>query len=205
MSILIKVVENDRQLYPMIMLSLYTGMRTEELLALKWRCIDRANMKIKIEIAQTLNIEFDEKFNKVKGNTIIDSTKNHSSIRDIIIYDTEVFDMLDRWKEYAAEHTKTKFEADDFVFGNSKNEFFTYSGYRNKLRKYFKKNHPGIDGFKLHRLRHTAATLAVMKNVSIIALQAMLGHTQLSTTSGYITRNKAIIESANVGLCTALK
>ncbi len=204
-SRLIKAVEPDGQLYPMVMLSLYTGMRTEELLALKWRCIDRKNKKIKIEIAQTLEIEFDGRFKKVKSSTIVDNTKNHGSLRDIIIYDNEIFGMLDKWKEYAAENTKTKFEADDFAFGNSKNEFFTYSGYRNKLLKYFKKNYPDIDGFKLHRLRHTAATLAVMKNVSIVALQSMLGHTQLSTTSGYVTRNKAIIESANMGLCTALK
>lgn len=202
---IIETIKSDPQLYPMIMTSLYTGMRTEELLALKWKCIDRENSKIKIEIARTFEVKFDESFNKVGTASKIGNTKTSGSYRDIVLASDDLFNIIDEWKKYAAENTKTKFGPDDFVFGNSRNAFFTYSGYRNKVIKYFKKHSSNVDGLKLHRLRHTAATLAIMQDVSVLALQSLLGHTQLSTTSDYVTRNKKIVESATEGVCMAIK
>ncbi len=50
---IIELSEEDIQLHTMIMLSLYTGMRAEEVLALRWNDIDEKHLKITVDEAQT--------------------------------------------------------------------------------------------------------------------------------------------------------
>ncbi len=40
----------------------------------------------------------------------------------------------------------------------------------------------GLEGFRFHDLRHTAATLALLKGVPAKVVQEMLGHAKISQT-----------------------
>ncbi len=202
---IIESSKEDIQLHTMIMLSIHTGMRAEEVLALRWNDIDEAHMKIKVDEAQTTHYEYDENFQKKGSRAIEAKTKTKKSTRKIKV-PKEVFELLEGWKEVAPQVSKTRFGKNDFVFGSKRSSRLEYSGYRQRAIKFFKKCYPELGNFKLHRLRHMAATFAAMKEgVSIEDISEMLGHSRLSTTKRYISTNEEMIARATNGVSEVLK
>jgi integrase/recombinase XerD len=58
----------------------------------------------------------------------------------------------------------------------------------------------GVERFRPYDLRHSAATGALASGADVVAVQALLGHTDLKTTQGYLhaseARRKAAAERA---------
>lgn len=53
----------------------------------------------------------------------------------------------------------TKRGEKDFVFGNSKSPSWTYAGFRSSVNSILARSGAGMDHLRLHRLRHTVATM----------------------------------------------
>jgi integrase len=169
------------------------GLRTEEVLALRWRNLDGGY--ISIEKAITLDYDIDPDTLKVgKSKTVLANTKTAGSVRDIPV-NGYILSILEEWKTYAARKTKTRFSENDFIFGNSQFPRWSYSGYRDAINDVLVEK--GVSKIRLHQARHTAATLAVRNGASVLEVRDLLGHKQLSTTEGYITRNSDMVRKAS--------
>ncbi|MBK5240233.1 site-specific integrase [Clostridium sp.] len=193
--VILNVLKTNLLVYPIIQLMLNTAMRTQEALGLKWQNVDLDNGIIQIRKAITLQVNYDTDGKKINRETKLGSTKKGSCDRDISVTEGMV-NILIKWKKEALKISKTGVEEDDYVFGNSKNDRWTYSGFRTTVNRYIKSNTKDINGLCLHRIRHTVATILAEDGASLFELMQLLGHTQAKTTMKYIDRaSKKIAES----------
>ena len=211
MSILRNALMENKAVYPVIVLMSITGMRTQEALGLQWGDIDFENAAIHIQRAVTEEIAWDSHGNKISAKTILGPTKNGSSERKIAVPEG-VINLLRQWRETAPLVSKTQFGESDRVFGNSKSPSWTYAGFRSSVNRTLKNSDSGVDSLRLHRLRHTVATmLSNEPDSNVFNIMQLLGHTQIKTAQKYIDnqtkeraeKNRELLGrlSANGGLC----
>lgn len=178
------VLSKNRIVYPVIALISMTGMRTQEALGLRWGDIDFNTPEIYIQNAITKEIKWDSMGNKISAKTVLGNTKNKPSTRKLLVPDN-VLDILRDWKQLAPQISKTKTGFDDFVFGNTKNSSWTYGGFRSSVNKCL--DRAGMDTLRLHRLRHTVATmLANESDANVFNIMNLLGHNRVRTAQKYI-------------------
>lgn len=200
---LIKVLKSNKLIHPVIELMLNTGVRTQEALGLKWKHVDMENGIVYIRQAITINVQYDNNGNKIGRETVSSTTKKGSGDRDIYITD-HMINVLKNWKTEAAEISKTCFGDEDYVFGNSRSNHWTYSGFRSSVNRYLESQLKDVDSLRLHRIRHTLATMLAEDGASVFELMQILGHTQTKTTMKYIDRASKKIAVSNrerVGRC----
>ena len=148
---------------------------------------------------------------KKTAKTILGPTKNGSSERKIAVPEG-VINLLRQWRETAPLVSKTQFGESDRVFGNSKSPSWTYAGFRSSVNRTLKNSDSGVDSLRLHRLRHTVATmLSNEPDSNVFNIMQLLGHTQIKTAQKYIDnqtkeraeKNRELLGrlSANGGLC----
>lgn len=211
MSNLRNALMENKTVYPVIALMSITGMRTQEALGLQWQDIDFENSTINIRRAVTEKIAWDEHGNKISAETVLGPTKRGTSDRVIEVPDM-VINLLKEWRETAPHISKTKLGADDRVFGNSKGPDWTYAGFRSSVNHSLERSGAGMDSLRLHRLRHTVATMISNEpDANVYHIMQLLGHTQIKTAQKYIDnqtqerskKNKELMGrlSANGGLC----
>lgn len=179
----------NKAVYPVIAIMAHTGMRTEEALALKWQDIDFNDSTIHVHQALTKEFEKDSHGNKV-GNTrtVIGPTKNKYSERYIQVPE-EVINLLKKWRVDAPLVSKTKTEDNDFVFGNKKGTRWTYSGFRSSVNGCLKPLDTELGSLRLHRLRHTVATMISNDpDATAYTLQQLLGHKDTRMAHKYIDK-----------------
>lgn len=180
---LYRVIEGNCLLYTVIMFMLGTGVRTQEALALRWCDVDFEKKCVHINHALTVEITYEN--GKKHRKTVLGEPKTKLSKRTIdLIPDT--LEMLAFWKEHAPELSKTGVNDNDFVFGNSKHDHWTYNGFRASVRGYLKGSDNELENFRLHRIRHTVATMLADDGANAIEIMKLLGHSQISTTQRYI-------------------
>lgn len=150
----------------------FTGMRSAELLGLKWSDIDFENKEITIN--ETIKM----------GQ--ISTTKNEQSKRTI--------DMLDVLVPYLKEQYKLTGKYNSYVFLNDKNEhLYDIKRIRDThWKKDLKK--AGLDYTRIYETRHSFATLMLSNSEPILWVSNMLGHKDatmtLSRYARYIKRDK---------------
>ena len=151
-----------------ILLALYSGMRSGEILALKVNDIDFKN-KI-IHIQRTLTKD-------VKAKTIIgENTKTINSLRDIKI--TTIIEKI------LNESMKMfRFNENNLVFCNSEGNVIT-NGMINSAFKRLCEKYNINKGFDVnfHMLRHTYATTCIESGMPAKVVQKKLGHRDISIT-----------------------
>ena len=201
----------NKIVYPVIALMSVTGMRTQEALGLQWSDIDFENATIHIQRAVTEEITWDSHGNKISSKSVLGPTKRGTSDREIPVPDM-VINLLKEWRATAPFISKTQLGESDRVFGNSKSPSWTYAGFRSSVNRTLQKADSGIDSLRLHRLRHTVATMMSNEpDANVYHIMQLLGHTQIKTTQKYIDKqtqergkkNKELMGrlSAKVGLC----
>ena len=94
----------------------------------------------------------------IKSTTILGPTKNGSNERKITVPEG-VINLLRQWRETAPLVSKTQFGESDRVFGNSKSPSWAYARFRSSVNRTLKNSDSGVDSLRLHRLRHTVATM----------------------------------------------
>ena len=150
----------------------FTGMRSGELIGLRWSDIDFSNLEIDIQ-------------RRIK-NGEVDLPKTASSVRTI--------DILDILLPYLLEQFKLTGHLNSYVFLNQLNEnFYDIKRIRERYWKKHLKN-IGLDYRPIYHTRHSFTTLMLSNNEDILWVSNMLGHkdstTTLSKYSRYIKRDK---------------
>ena len=150
----------------------FTGLRSGELIGLRWGDVDFINNEIQIS-------------RRIKnGEVALPKTK--SSIRTI--------DILDTLLPYLQEQYKLTGHFNDYIFLNQHNEpFYDIKRIRETHWKRLLKS-IGLDYRPIYHTRHSFTTLMLSNNEDILWVSNMLGHkdstTTLSKYSRYIKRDK---------------
>ncbi|MEG1744625.1 MAG: tyrosine-type recombinase/integrase [Ruthenibacterium sp.] len=163
-----------------IRLTLCTGLRLGELLALKWEDIDTANGTLCVR--RTLNRLSTCGEGAQKTEIVFDTPKTKNSRRTIPLPKGAVQDLL-RWKSVQQadrQQAAESYRNDDFVVTNELGKFFeqkTFKTYYNRLLQ-----DADVGRFTFHALRHTFATRALEKGMDYKTLSAILGHFSVAFT-----------------------
>lgn len=167
-----KLTEPYSTFHVMIRLLLMTGMRSGELLALRWECVDFKAKTIRIDKTKT-----------VTSHTFLSTTKTKNSRRTIAVGD-DVVEMLLHHKE---EQTKQKelvgeaWKFPELVFTTSSGNWFD----RNELNRRFKRllEQHGLPKVTIHGLRHTYASMLIYAGENMQVISRNLGHASCDITS----------------------
>lgn len=150
---------------------LQTGLRTGELVGLKWEDVDFENKTVKIQRSMEYRYSV--------GAWRTGEPKSKSGYRTIPLTD-EAIRILLAQKE---KNSKIKFiseEWSEYIFLCRKGEPVKNSTYDTALFKICEK--AGINKFSMHVLRHTFATRCIEGGIMPKTLQKILGHSNIGIT-----------------------
>ena len=150
-----------------------TGARRGEVCGLRWSDVDVAGSTVTIRRSVA----------SVAGGTVVKETKTHAARR--IAVDAETLEALERRRERAqqlAEACRCPFDPHGFVFtleptGSRPLHPDTITGGFQRLCR-----RAGLDGVRLHDLRHLHATQLLAAGVPVRTVSGRLGHANAATT-----------------------
>ncbi len=175
----------DSRIYPVVYLAVYTGMRLGEILGLKWDDIDfnRKIIYVRRAVRQPTTGEKAEMREDPFGTMGVfkESTKtNRSRVVDI---GDEVAKFLGEWRAEQKERRERagKFWVDNnLVFDRGDGQPWNPATVSNAFRGWAKRK--GLDGFRFHGLRHTHASLLLMRGIPPKVVAERLGHATITLT-----------------------
>jgi len=151
--------------YPSILCALRTGLRIGEIQALKWRDIDFD--KRLIEVKRSFR----------KGR--MTDTKNHKRRRvDMTMHLTETFKAHRTAQKRAALEAGKPFS--EFVFTGTRNEMLNRISFKNALNRCSQR--AGLRQIRTHALRHSYATIRLMRGHNVGDVSYQLGHSSIKIT-----------------------
>jgi integrase len=164
---------SGHRLEALFILAVTTGMRQGELLALKWRDVDVDGGFL--QVRATLK--------RVTGRIFIAETKTKRSRRRITLTPLAC-DALRRHRVCQLDERVSlgpAWQDNDLVFPNAIGEPIHLCSFnRDKFWPIVKK--AGLPRIRFHDLRHTAATLLLLKGVHVKIVSEMLGHSSVAIT-----------------------
>ena len=175
---------NSHKFEMLFLLSIGTGLRIGEILALKLPELDITSGTIKVLATISECSVFDADGNKT-FKVIRSSTKNRLC-RDVPIPSN----LIPKLKSYLHDRKKHKFKIgaafveEDYVFPNMLGGPLGYSHVHKQYQKIFRES--GIPYKRIHSLRHSYASLLNANGTSLLDIQELLGHTDVKTTQLYI-------------------
>jgi len=138
-----------KELYPIVLLAISTGMRQGEILNLRWEDIDIKNSRC-----------------------ILHETKNGE--RRAVPFPKPVKDELIRWKKVRKINSELAFSGK-----NPKTPIFIRKPWMEAVKE------AGLENFRFHDLRHTAASYLAMSGASLAEIAEILGHKTLQMVQRY--------------------
>ena len=186
-----KAVEKDyeeKQLtlqdYTLFWTTFFLSDRKSESYALQWTNIDL--VQDRIYLAQAL-----DRYGNVKA------TKGNK--KSVLVIPTRLKGILLEWKRYQKKELfqfGIKQNGDQFLFTytNRKGEINQrlHTDYLNRRMQVIQNRHPELTKCTPHKLRHTSATLAKMKGMSLEKISEGLTHSEIATTKVYVNDNSVI-------------
>jgi len=178
----------DEALYPIVVTTLYTGLRKGEVMALKWDNIDFLERKIYVKgsLCRVVNETPDEKGCRCATYQIMEP-KTKKSVRTIPMLD-EVYEALmeqKRRQDVDKERNRDVYNDQDFVFANEVGNYLAQRPFMSQYHAFLKKYK--ITDIRFHDLRHTFASLLIESDVSMKIVQELLGHSNISTSMDIYT------------------
>jgi integrase len=156
-------------LYAMYVLALTTGMRQGELLGLKWADLALNASRPTLNVWRTLDPH--------PGELRLKDLKTKWSRRQIVLSAFAVRALKKHRRQQMEDGQRTS----ELVFPNSEgNPLFRGNVVRRSFWPLMTK--AGLKRIRFHDLRHTAATLLLLKGVGIKIVQVMLGHKDATIT-----------------------
>jgi integrase len=154
-----------------IKVAAFTGLRTGELRALRWRDVDV--LAASLRVVRNMPIGGEE------------GAPKSGRGRSVPLVDQAIvaLDALSRREHFTGD--------DDRVFPNEVGQMLSDDALRTALYEAMeaagidRKAFPAKEGFVFHDLRHTFGTLAASLGASLVEIQAWMGHAQIATTMRY--------------------
>lgn len=167
--------EKRIDIYTILNILFFTGIRVGELLALTYGDIDFKKQTIKIN--KTLV--------RINGKNEVTSPKTESSIREILINE-KLLNIIEKYSEklYGLNDETTLFELHQ-------------TNVRKQIKSFAEK--AGVKIIRVHDLRHSHASLLIHLGVNPLAISKRLGHENIDTTLNtyshlYPDASKKIVE-----------
>jgi integrase len=165
--------EDDAEYGALLRVLTATGARRGEVCGLRWSDLDRSTGTLSI----TRSIA------SVAGGTVVKDTKTHASRR--IALDDATLSVLDEQRrrlEERAAACEVELDPDGYLFTESADGADplhpdTITGRFTRVRK-----RAGLDGVRLHDLRHLHATQLLAAGVPVRTVSGRLGHANAATT-----------------------
>ena len=165
--------ESDPELAAFIVLAASSGARRGELVALRWRDLDLDRGTLSIERGVVL----------VDGKLIEQGTKTHQSRR--VTLDVGTVATLKEHKVRAAAHARvagTGITEDSFVFSKAVDGSVPWRPDATTRDFRVLCNKAGVNGVRLHDLRHYVATRLLASGIDVRTVAGRLGHRNPATT-----------------------
>lgn len=176
-TVLSAVMENP-VLTPIVFTFTLTGLRPQELIALKWVDVSLEDKTISVKRAVNRTRKFDSDGNVVEKGEAIGKTKTPKSVRTILMPDAAV-DTLREWRQYCHDNNIQS----EFVFPcTDTGEMRTYSGLRSLLERFKRRHKLQDENLSLYTFRHTFATILLEQRENPKIVAELMGHTKVSTT-----------------------
>lgn len=177
----------DDILYPIVVTTMYTGMRKGEVFGLTWDNVDFKNKTISVTQSLCKFQKEPDEAGVRKTEYKIMAPKNKTSIRTIPmvqpVYDALMI-QIDRQK-HDKEIYKEIYRDEGFVFADPDGGYFKQTTFMTKYHRFLKDY--GIKDIRFHDLRHTFATLLLEAEVPMKVVQELLGHSTITTTMDIYT------------------
>lgn len=160
-----------------IYISIFTGARQGEILALTWDDIDFEKQEISI------SKEYKKNKDLSKGKYIgsIQTTKTMASIRTIPA-SVVLFNKLKmhQFKQNELKRKDSKYQDNNLVVCTDKGTYYDSQNIRKSIKRVIEKN--GIRDFTAHDLRHTYTTLMMDTGTDVRIVSELMGHCNTSVT-----------------------
>ena len=170
---LLNAAKGNIRLYTLISMALYTGMRPEEIRALKWEDVDFNNNNISVNKAVV------KCYPDLKKSSYIEelgTTKSKKGVRDIPLAD-KAAEALKAWR---AESLKDPVGKDsEFIVYHPDGGFMRSEQLKDIWYRFIKKNDWKGEGYILYRFRHNYCTRLLEKGTPIQFVQALMGDSTL--------------------------
>jgi integrase len=155
----------DGEYYPPVLCALRTGIRVGEIEALKWKDIDFDNRQIEVQ--------------RSHRNGRITDTKNHMRRRvDMTLHLTETLKAHRTAQKRNA--LKNGNPVSEFVFSGADGELLNRDWVRKALNDCTER--AGLRRIRIHSMRHSYATIRLMKGHNVGDVSYQLGHSSIKIT-----------------------
>lgn len=191
----------EEELYSIITLTIYTGLRKGEVMALKWENIDFDKKELFVEGSLCRVLHEPDENGKVSCEYKILAPKTEKSKRVIPLMDVAVEALLIQKKrqDEMKELCKDFYQDEGLVFSRYDGRHLDQRGFMNDYHAFLKRHK--ISDVRFHDLRHTFASLLLEIGESPKVIQELLGHSTITTTMdiyAHITKKGKIKAIANL-------
>lgn len=164
----------DHELYELFYLTLFFGLRREEVLGLRWSAIDFKSQTMRISHTVT------------KGTTITraNTTKTVSSAREypLTAEQIEMFSQLRKKERTNRKLCGNGYFENDYIFKHADGTLY-YPDYPTKAFGKLIKKIPGLPkGTTFHGLRSSCVSILVHQGMDVKSIQKWVGHADIDTT-----------------------
>ena len=163
------------KLYELFYLTLFFGLRREEVLGLKWSSIDFKDKTM------TINHTVTKGMKRVNRNN---STKSDASKRQYPL-NNEQIDMFNQLKNKEEKNRKlfgSEYVENDYIFKHADGSLY-YPDYPSKVFKKVIKANPDLpQGITFHGLRSSCVSILVHEGHDVKSIQKWVGHADIDTT-----------------------
>ena len=183
---LLTLAKPDPDMYTAVIILLNTGVRKEELVCLKKSDITWGNKPyISVTEVSTRKIEGQDIDSRGTSKSVISSkTKTECGKRDIPI-NNKLAETLTAWFELNS--SKPKISGSDYILCNQKTgKPIATSSFDSRWGRFTKK-HGGLEGYSLHRFRHTFCSNMARLDCPPARLQRLMGHNSEEMVKRYTT------------------